>query len=112
MDAAVRCCHGMPAARLVTTMRTDSFRNYLFETRPRRTLACFEHARRPPNHSPSLPACNGGHEVDDDFGSVQVPDVAAVPERVPASLRTSGQSTSYPGEVETRRACLLARRQS
>jgi SAM-dependent methyltransferase len=51
-----------------------------------------------------------GHEVDVDFRFLEVPDVVAAAQRAGFLLEARLERTSYPGEVETRRAYLLARR--
>ena len=51
-----------------------------------------------------------GHEVDVDFHFLLVPDVAAALEQAGLTVQAQLERTSYPGEVETRRGYLLARR--
>ena len=91
---------------------TDTFRPYCFESRPHRTAAFSRQARRPPDHSPNLPACNGGHEADHDPGLVQVLDVVAVTQRAGFADDQRPERTSYPQDVKTRHRCLPARRHS
>lgn len=45
MDATVRFYHGTLGARLVGTVRTDTFRHYFFEFGPQCTVAFFEYTR-------------------------------------------------------------------
>jgi SAM-dependent methyltransferase len=53
-----------------------------------------------------------GHEVDIDFRFLEVPDVTATMERAGFFLQAQLERVNYPGEVETRRGYLLARRPS
>jgi hypothetical protein len=53
-----------------------------------------------------------GHEVDIDFRFLEVPDVMAVMERAGFLVQAQLERVNYPGEVETRRGYLLARRPS
>lgn len=43
MDSTVRFWHGVLAARLVTTIGTETFRHYFFEFGPEQTVAFFEY---------------------------------------------------------------------
>jgi SAM-dependent methyltransferase len=52
-----------------------------------------------------------GHAVDVDFRFFQPPDIAEAMERAGFRVEMRLERVSYPGEVETRRAYLLARRQ-
>jgi len=52
-----------------------------------------------------------GHAVDVDFRFFQPPDIAEAIERAGFRVEMRLERLSYPGEVETRRAYLLARRQ-
>ena len=52
-----------------------------------------------------------GHAVDVDFRFFQPPDIAEAMERAGFRVEMRLERLSYPGEVETRRAYLLARRQ-
>lgn len=52
-----------------------------------------------------------GHEVDVDFCFFEPPDVAKAMERAGFRVEMRLERLSYPHEVETRRAYLLARRQ-
>lgn len=52
-----------------------------------------------------------GHAVDVDFRFFQPPDIAEAIERAGFRIEMRLERLSYPGEVETRRAYLLARRQ-
>jgi SAM-dependent methyltransferase len=52
-----------------------------------------------------------GVEVDVDFRFLEVADVAATMQRAGFAVEAQIERTSYPAEVETRRAYLLARRQ-
>jgi hypothetical protein len=52
-----------------------------------------------------------GHAVDLDFRFLQVPDVASVLEHTGFRVETRLERVAYPGEVDTRRAYVLARRQ-
>ena len=52
-----------------------------------------------------------GHAVDLDFRFLQPPEIADAIERAGFQIEMRLERVSYPGEVETRRAYLLARRQ-
>ena len=52
-----------------------------------------------------------GHAVDVDFRFFQPPEIAGAIERAGFQIEMRLERVSYPGEVETRRAYLLARRQ-
>jgi SAM-dependent methyltransferase len=52
-----------------------------------------------------------GHEVDVDFGFFEPPDIAEAMERAGFRVEMRLERLSYPREVQTRRAYLLARRQ-
>lgn len=52
-----------------------------------------------------------GHAVDVDFRFFQPPEIVGVFDRAGFQTEMCLERVSYPGEVETRRACLLARRQ-
>jgi SAM-dependent methyltransferase len=52
-----------------------------------------------------------GHPVDVDFRFYQPPEIAGAIERAGFQTEMSLERVSYPGEVDTRRAYLLARRQ-
>ena len=52
-----------------------------------------------------------GHAVDLDFRFLEPPDVAEALERAGFSIQMRMERVAYPGEVDTRRAYLLARRQ-
>jgi len=52
-----------------------------------------------------------GHAVDVDFRFCQPPQIAGAIERAGFQTEMSLERVSYPGEVDTRRAYLLARRQ-
>jgi SAM-dependent methyltransferase len=51
-----------------------------------------------------------GHAVDLDFRFYEAPDIAKALESAGFSIQVSLERVNYPGEVETRRAYLLARR--
>ena len=51
-----------------------------------------------------------GHEVDLDFRFLETPEVAQVMEEAGLTVEARLERTSYPGEVDTRRAYLLGRR--
>ena len=53
-----------------------------------------------------------GHEVDIDFRFLEVTDVTAIMERAGFLPQAQLERVNYPGEVETRRGYLLARRTS
>lgn len=52
-----------------------------------------------------------GHEVDVDFGFFEPPDIAKAMEQAGFRVEMRLERLSYPQEVETRRAYLMARRQ-
>jgi SAM-dependent methyltransferase len=52
-----------------------------------------------------------GHTVDLDFRFLELPDIASVIERAGFAVQVRLERLAYPGEVDTRRAYLLARRQ-
>jgi hypothetical protein len=91
-ERTVRCCHGIPAARLVTTMAQIRSVPAYPGSRPHRTAAFSRHARRPPDHPPNLSARNEGHEADHDSGFAQVRRMPGPSHNTPASARTSGSS--------------------
>jgi SAM-dependent methyltransferase len=51
-----------------------------------------------------------GHAVDGDFRFFQPPEIAGAIERAGFQIEMRLERVSYPGEIETRRAYLLARR--
>lgn len=51
-----------------------------------------------------------GHEVDLDFRFYQIPDIVAAMERTGFLVQARLERMNYPGEAETRRGYLLARR--
>jgi ubiquinone/menaquinone biosynthesis C-methylase UbiE len=53
-----------------------------------------------------------GHSVDLDFRFLELPDVAMALERAGFRVQMRMERAAYPGEVDTRRAYLLAQRQA